>query len=161
MKAITYMIIVLTLSLFSCSSQKKMVDQPPLELGKASCQSWLGGRPEAGSGLLLEVPILSGDMGNVKLQQAYFRGKIAAVIMESTENGWVAKANFKNQNTGKPDMVMHSDSKQEVGNQPPKLNGKFPFELNPDQCVLSYMDADTLKYFKVEGIKEKQPLIYK
>lgn len=161
MKTITYMFLVLTLALSSCSSQKNMVAEAPFEMGAATCQAWAGGRAEAGSGLLLEIPVINGNVEEVKLQQAFFRGKIADVEMESTENGWVAKANFRNQNAGKPDMKMDADSKQEIGNQPPKLQEKFPFELGDNECVLSFMDGDTVKYFKVEGIKEKNPKMYK
>ena len=161
MKAITYMILVLTLSLSGCSSQKNMVAEAPFEMGGATCQAWTGGRAEAGSGLLLEIPILSESVDDIKLQQAFFRGKIADLEMEGTDNGWVAKANFRNQNPGKPDMTMDADSQKEVGNQPPKLGEKFPFELGDDQCVLSFMDGDAVKYFKVEGIKEKKAKMYK
>ena len=161
MKAITYMILVLALSLSSCSSQKKLVAEVPFEMGQATCQAWAGGRAETGSGLLLEIPILSENLDEMKLQQAFFRGKIADVAMENTEKGWMAKANFKNQNAGKPDMVMHSDSKREVGNQPPELKEKFPFDLGPDQCVLSFLDGDIVKYYKVENIKEKKPKMFK
>ncbi|MEM8927365.1 MAG: hypothetical protein AAGC45_04125 [Bacteroidota bacterium] len=161
MKAITYMIAVLTLSLSSCSSQKKMVAQPPFEMGEVTCQAWAGGRAESGSGLLLEIPVLSENLDGMKLQQAFFRGKITDIRMENTGNGWVAKANFKQQNTQKPDMVMHSDSKQEVGNQPPMTKEKFPFELEANECVLSFLDGDTVNYYKVENIKEKKPKMLK
>ena len=155
------MIIVLTLSLSGCSSQKKMVENPPFELGTATCQSWTGGRVESGSGLLLQIPVLSENLDNMKLQQAYFRGKIADLKLKSTDNGWVAESNFITRAAGKPDMTMHADAKQEVGNQPPMPKEKFPFELENNQCVLSYLDGDTVKYFKVEGIKEKKPVFYK
>ena len=155
------MILVVMLSLSGCSSQKSMVATAPFEMGGATCQNWIGGRAEAGSGILLEIPILSGNTEETKLQQAFFRGKIADVVMERSDNVWVAKANFKNQNGAKPDMVMDADSKKEIGNQPPELMKKFPFELQDDQCVLSFMDGGTTKYFKVDGIKEKTPKIYK
>lgn len=161
MKAITYMILALALSLSSCSSQQKLVAEAPFEMGQATCQAWAGGRAESGTGLFLEIPILSEDLDEMKLQQAFFRGKIADLTMENTEKGWMAKANFKNQNAEKPDMVMHSDSKKEVGNQPPQLKEKFPFELDSDQCVLSFLDGDTVKYYKVENIKEKKPKMFK
>lgn len=161
MKTVTYMLFVLAFSLVGCSSQKKMVENPPFDLGEATCQAWKGGRAETGSGLLLEIPVMGDASDQVKLQQAYFRGKITDVKMEAIEGGWVAKANFMDGNAEKKDMVMHADSKQEVGNQPPNRDGKFPFELEQDQCVLSYMEGDSVKYFKLEGIKEKQALIYK
>ena len=81
--------------------------------------------------------------------------------MENTETGWIATANFKNQNREKPDMVMHADSKKEVGNKPPMTKEKFPFELEADQCVLSFLDGDTVKYYKVKNIKEKKPKMFK
>lgn len=138
-----------------------MVAEAPFEMGDATCQAWSGGRAETGSGLLLEIPILSENLDEMKLQQAFFRGKIADVKIENTEKGWVAKANFTNGNAGKPDMVMYADSKQEVGNQPPAVKEKFPFELEADQCVLSFLDGDTVKYYKVENIKEKKPKMFK
>lgn len=161
MKALTYMLVVLTLSFSGCSSQQKMMDTPPLELGNATCQSWTGGRPEAGSGLLLEIPLLDENLGDVRLQKAYFRDKITDVKIENTDKGWVAKANFRNQSLEKPDMVMHADSKMEVGNRPPRPKEKFPFELEEDQCVLSFLDGEAIKYFKVENIKEKRPKMLK
>lgn len=161
MKTITYIVLVLGFSLSGCSSQKKMVENPPFELGNATCQEWKGGRAESGSGLLLEVPLHNENLDQIKLQQAFFRGKIADVTTESGDKGWVAKANFRNPGMKKPDMVMDADAKKEVGNQPPSGKEKFPFELGANECVISYMDGETIKYFKIEGIKEKAPLLYK
>lgn len=161
MKAFVYMALVFTVSLSSCSSQKKMEAQAPFEMGEVTCESWSGGRAESGSGILLEIPVLSENVDEIKLQQAFFRGKIADVKMENTDTGWVAKANFKNKVVGKPDIIMHEDSKQEIGNQPPMPVEKFPFELEANQCVLSFLDGNTVKYYKVENIKEKKPKMFK
>ncbi|MDT0538759.1 MULTISPECIES: hypothetical protein [Croceitalea] len=161
MKVFTYSILALVFSLSACSSQKKLVENPPFELGQATCQTWQGGRAETGSGINLEIPLLSDNMDEMKMQQAYFRGMIADVSLVSSEGKWMAKASFKNESSEKMDMVMHADSKQEVGNQPPTKKEKFPFELGTDQCVVSYMDGEKIKYYKIEGIKEQKPLIYK
>lgn len=161
MKVFTYMILILALSLSSCSSQKKMVAQAPIEMGSATCQSWAGGRAESGSGMLLQIPVLNDNLDGKTLQQAFFRGKVADITMENTENGWLAMANFKNQTMEKPDIIMHADSKKEVGNQPPQVKEKFPFELEKDECVISFIDGDTLKYFKVSNIKDKAPKMFK
>lgn len=161
MKIFTYSALALIFSLSACSSQKKLVDNPPFDLGQATCQSWTGGRPEAGSGMLLEIPLMSDNLDDMKMQQAYFRGMIADVSMDSKDGKWMAKANFRKSASGKMDIVMHADPKEEVGNKPPKKEEKFPFELTQDQCVVSYMDGETIKYFKIESVKEKKPLIYK
>ena len=143
----------------SCSSQKKWADNPPVALGDATCYNWVGGMAESGSGTMLNIP-LENELEGVSMQQAYFRGKITDINLVNTEDGWVARANFKKQRMEKPDIVMHSDSTKEVGNQPPKLEEEFPFELKQDECVISYVDGDIIKYFKVSNIKELKPKIY-
>ena len=65
---------------------------------------------------------------------------------------------------------MHSDPKEEVGNQPPgsinRKNADFPFDLNRDEAVVSYkvMTGDPknnkVTYFKITGIKSKPSRIY-
>ena len=160
MKALTYVVLILGLSFTGCKSQKKLVENPPFELGEATCQRWVGGRAESGSGILLQVPILNDNMDEMKFQQAFFRGRVTDVSMKSNDGSWFAEANFRNKTDEKPDMIMHSDSEKEVGNQPPKFKEKMPFELGENECVLSYMEGDKVKYYKVSGIKEKKPLIY-
>jgi len=159
MRAFTYTILAMIFTLSGCSSQKKLVKNHPFELGQATCQTWVGGRPESGSGINLEIPVSNSP--NEKMQQAYFREKVATVKLNTVDGKLVAKASFLNANADKPDIVMHSDGTKEVGNQPPKLQEKSPFEMADDECVISYLDGDKMKYFKIEGVKEKEPLIYK
>ncbi len=160
MKAFTYIILAMVFSLSGCNSQKKLVSNVPFETGQASCQAWVGGRAESGSGTKLEIPITSALPESMSMQQAFFRGKIAEVKLVTKEGVTLATANFMNANEEKPDMTMHADSTKEAGNQPPELNKEFPFELNADECVISFMDGNTVKYAKIEGIKEKKPLVY-
>lgn len=160
MKSLTYIVLALGFSLTGCSSQKKLADTAPFETGAASCQSWVGGRPESGSGMKLEVPITTAIPENVTLKQAFFRGK-AAEIKLATQNGQtMAKANFMNRSSEKPDIIMHADPKKEVGNRPPMPKIKMPMELALDECAVSYEEAGELKYLKISGVKEKKPLAY-
>ena len=160
MKTVTYIILALGFSLFGCNSQKKLVENPPFKTGEATCQQWAGGRAESGSGILLQIPLTNDNIGQRKLQQAYFRGKVADIKMKSNDGVWFAEANFRQSNTKKPDIVMHSDAKKEVGNQPPTMNKELPFELGENECVISYDEEGKTKYFKISDIKEKKPLIY-
>lgn len=159
MKTFTYIILALGFSLTGCSSQKKLVKNPPFEVGQATCQSWVGGRPESGSGIKLEVPIAD-IPATASLQKAYFRDNVADLKVEERDGELFAVANFKNKSMEKPDITMHGDSTKEVGNQPPTLQEAMPFELNEDECVLSFVENDTIKYVKVSEIKEKKPLMY-
>ncbi|WP_343486944.1 hypothetical protein [Allomuricauda sp. d1] len=159
MKTAAYIILALGFSLTGCSSQKKLVENPPFEVGNATCQSWLGGRAESGSGMKLEIPVTN-IPATATLQKAYFRGKVATITLEEKEGQSYATANFSNKSIEKPDIIMHRDPKKEVGNQPPKLQEEIPFELDANECVVSYIEGDTVKYVKVSDIKEKKPLVY-
>lgn len=161
MRIVSITILVMIFSLSGCSSQKKIGKNAPFDLGQATCQSWVGGRPESGSGLKFMVPVLSDNTRGLKMQQAFFRGKVADIKLRSKEGETMATANFLNDNRLKPDIIAHGDATKEVGNQPPKLQEKFPFEITADECVISYIDGDKIKYFKIKGVKEKQALIYK
>ena len=136
-----------------------MVDQPPFQWSEATYQSWVGDKPETDSGLVLEIPIQSNST-NLKLHKAFFRGKITDIDMKTTDSGIMAQANFMNQMIKKPNIVMHADSRQEIGNQPPTLQEAFPFDLEDDECVLSYQEDGKTKYFKIDGVKEKKSLLY-
>ena len=69
-------------------------------------------------------------------------------------------ANFKKGSTHQKDIVMHADGRKEVGNQPPMLQEKLPFEMAENECVISFMKGKKLKYLKVEDIKQKASKIY-
>ena len=161
MRKYPYILLAMVFSLLGCSSQKKFETQAPFELGDASCQSWTGGRAEGGSGMLLTIPVSGENMEEMQLRKAYFRERVADLTLEDTEDGWLVKANFLDQTLDKPDIIMHADPKKEVGNRPPRPKAKFPFELGQDQCVISYMEGDTEKFFRIEGVQEKKPLIYR
>ncbi len=161
MKNILYSALIMVFSLSSCTPQKKLVATTPFQMGEATCQSWVGGRPESGSGIRLNIPMLSEDMQGVQFQQVYFRGKVTDLKMKTEEGKKYATANFLNNPADKPDIIMDADAKKEVGNRPPELKDEFPFELQPTECVISYLDGDTIKYHKVEGVKELKQLIYK
>ncbi|NKI31160.1 hypothetical protein [Croceivirga thetidis] len=154
MKNSVFMSVIMVLSFLGCSPQKKLVSEAPVQLGAPTCQAWVGGMPESGSGMLLTIPLADENLDAQKLQQAYFRGKVADIKIENTADGWMAKANFLNGKLEKPDITMDADAAKEVGNQPPSIPEKFPFELAENECVISFLDGETIKYFKLSDIKE-------
>jgi len=165
MKATAGIIIMSTFfSLLGCKAQKEIIADSPYTFGSATCQHWSGGRAEAGSGLLLTIPVNSILDEGYALKQAFFRGKVANMTLKDNNGVTQAEANFKKGVMVKPDIVMHKDPKMETGNKP-ALNkgamGEFPFELEPNEAMLSFEKEGKLAYYKVTGIKEMKPLIYK
>ncbi|MGY8914440.1 MAG: hypothetical protein ACKVJF_05065 [Flavobacteriales bacterium] len=162
MKSIKINILILCIGLTSCSSQKKLQTEVPFDIGMATVQEWMGGKEESGTGYLVTVPILT-ITKDVSFQEIYYHGQVAQVTADTNGEGFMVKGNFVRA-SHKSDLIMHADSKKEVGNQPPSMQEgpikDFPFDLEPEEAVLSYIVKNRVKYVKISGIKEKTPLIY-
>lgn len=167
----TSIIILSVFSLYGCSSQKKLTIDPPFSINNPSYQQYAGGREESGTGFILQLPVDVGASNEIEFLEVFFRGHVLkAKIKEEGENLQII-CNYKDSKEGKkPDIIMHSDPKEEVGNQPPgsinRKNADFPFDLDKDEAVVSYKiiteDPQNSKvaYFKIAGIKKKPALIY-
>ena len=91
----------------------------------------------------------------VKLDSVYFRGKKAKLTILSDNNKVFVgriKTDFNNETQ---DIIMSGDANKEYGNKLPELPEKIPFELEDNQCVVSYQEGDITKYFKIENVVEK------
>ena len=161
MKNSIYIVLGCLLTLYGCSSQKKLEVSTPFTLGTSSCQEWVEGKEESGSGQLVKITVSEMTGEDIAFQNIYFRGQMAEVVMEMEDEGMVATAKFFKQ---KPDIIMHSDATKEVGNQPPKRKSEdeksITFDLKETEAVLSYMENEKVKYVKIVGIIDKPSRIY-
>ena len=165
-------LIVTIFSLYGCSSQKKFTTAPPFSINNPSYQQYAGGREESGTGFILQFPVDLEAGNEVEFVEVFFRGHVLKAELEEQGENLRIICNYRDSDEDKkPDIIMHSDPKMEVGNQPPgsisKKNKDFPFELEKDEAVIGYKNitADPQKseitYFKISGIKTKPSLIYK
>ena len=156
-----YILILVLIGLNSCTSQKKLQNNPPFVVEEPTIHKWKTSIEENDSGIQVKIPIRQLVEEDITFKNLYFRGKIAKITIENSNGIKYVTANFLTEKLQKPDIIMHSNPKKEVGNQAPKLNKdkeiEFPFELADDEAVLSYvaMNGEKLKYTKVIGIKEK------
>ena len=155
------------LGLFGCTSQKKIVENAPFVIDKPSCQQFAAGREEGGSGFVLKIPIASVTEAEVTFGDVYFRGHVLSSTTQKEGNKQVLICEFTNKKDGpKPDIIMHADPMEEIGNQPPSISKQqekeFPFELAKDEAVLSFRakGKNKWKFYKISGVKDKEPLIY-
>ncbi|MEZ4801615.1 MAG: hypothetical protein R2797_02500 [Gelidibacter sp.] len=148
-------IVVVMASLFSnCSSAQKLQEKAPFDLEEVYCQKWIAGVKGGGSGINLFLDIKNQIPQNIQLDSAYFRGRVAKIeLIEDKNTIYVAR--FDSDFNQKTDIVMSSDPNEEYGNQAPKINGKFPFELKDSECVISFKEQNETKYFKIENIVER------
>ena len=167
----TSIIILTVFSLYGCSSQKKLTTDPPFSINNPSYQQYAGGREESGTGFILQLPVDVGASNEIEFLEVFFRGHVLEAKIKEEEENLKIICNYKDSREGKkPDIIMHSDPKEEVGNQPPgsikRENADFPFDLDKDEAVVSYKiiteDPQNSKvaYFKIAGIKKKPALIY-
>ena len=63
---------------------------------------------------------------------------------------------FSNLKQPNKDIIMTNQENGEYGNSIPNRARDFPFTLNNDECVISYIDAGKTKYIKLNNIVEKQ-----
>ncbi|MGB5459261.1 MAG: hypothetical protein WBM91_03365 [Eudoraea sp.] len=167
----TSIIILTVFSLYGCSSQKKLTTAPPFSINNPSYQQYVGGREESGTGFILQLPVDVEAGNEIDFLEVFFKGHVLeAEIKEDGENLRIV-CNYKDTSEDKkPDIIMHSDPKEEVGNQPPasinRKNADFPFDLDNDEAVISYKiitgdpQNNKVSYFKITGIKKKPSLIY-
>jgi len=136
-----YSLSILLVSLTSCSSQKKLVADAPFSINAPSCQKWVGGIAESGSGMTLTLPVEMDSDTDLTFSEVFFRGQVAKASFEKTNDKTIATCKYAKAGTNKIEM---------------------PFELKPDEAVIGYAEngSKAVKYIKITGIKEKQVLIY-
>ena len=141
MKNFKFIILIMAFGLFNCSSQKKLQTQTPFELGNAVCQQYVGGMENSGNGMMLKIIVNIDGVVDLDLKEVYFRGKQMTVTVEEIDGENFAMAKIPNSKGGSIDATA--------------------LKLESTEAVLSYIHNGKLKYTKVIGIKEKQPLMYK
>lgn len=148
--------------LFSASQcgDYKLEKSAPMTMN-VTCQQYMGGQPGS-RGLNIYFVLPDKSVNNVTLDSVYFRGRLAKLSFQdktkynSTNNMYMASF----PQIKKPDIISSLDPNDEIGNKPPQAMPKIPFELENDQCVVSYQQDGKTKYFKINDIKEKEMLIY-
>ena len=152
-------LIILTLIMASfsqCSSAQKLQKEAPTTFGEVYFQKWIAGVEGGGSGVNIFIEVLGND---TQLDSVYFHGK-AAKLESKPANQSLYIGRFVSEFNKKEDMVISSDSKMEYGNKPTELLQKIPFELENDECVVSYLDGNKIKYYMLKSIKEKPSINY-
>jgi hypothetical protein len=133
-----------------CSSAQKLQEQASFEIGEVTYQTWVAGVQGGGSGIHMLINVVS-NKNNVVFDSVYFKGYKAKI--EIGKINYVAS--IKTEINQKEDIVMSNNGKDEFGNKPPLKEANFPFKLADDECVISYIEKNTTKYYKVKNLIKK------
>lgn len=172
MKNVSILMILTAFSFYGCSSQKNLNTNPPFSIANPTCQQYAGGLEDSGKGFILELPVSLDEGVEIEFQEVFFRGHVLVPEIKKEGESFMIICNYKHTaKEKKPDIIMHSDPKKEVGNQPPgsisKEKDDFPFSLNKNEAVISYINTtgndnnSKVVYSKVKGIKDKPMRVYR
>jgi len=156
-------VFIVTIGFSQCvSSEKVMKITDTIQLSKESLskvyyQHWVAGVRGGGSGTNLYVS--KSAVGNKQLVSAYFKGKVID-FDPLIKGGNVYVAYFKGTSNLIHDIKMHSDTANEYGNNVPPKKKEFPFKLEANEAIISYLENDEIRYLKLTNIPEKESLAY-
>ncbi len=161
MKAISNIIVFsIVLSAFTnCSSAQKLEKQVPFKVGNVYCQSWVAGVKGGGSGINIFIPIENSLNKTIQLDSVYFRGR-ASKLEFKTINPSLFIGRFLSSTNQSKELIMSDTPHAEYGNKPPEPLSEIPFKLNPNECVISYIEDDKTLYYKIENVAEKRAIPY-
>ena len=140
---------IIAFSFLQCKSSRFLKNDLPLKVGSVYYQDVISNNLNVKKGFKIYIPIIS-NSNHIILDSVYFRGKVSKLTME---NESLYSGFFKN--STKPDIVMSSNLLDEYGNTVPKIPQKQIFQLKEDECMVGYVQNDTLNWFKITNISFK------
>lgn len=158
LKRVSSLIVMLVLmaSFSQCSTAQKLQKKAPLEFGEVYAQKWVAGVKGGGSGVNVFVPVKNASRD---LDSMFFRGqKVKMEFLKGENPQYVGR--FKTDFNKHKDIILSSDMKEESKNRLPIIKQEIPFELNDNECVISYRKDDKSLYYKISNIKIVEPLHY-
>jgi len=147
---------IIALSFSQCSSVPKLEENVPFNIVEVYYQKWVAGTKEGGSGTDLYIK-LEERKDDLVLDSVYFRNRVAKLETTSEKNMFKGRFTLINK---KPDVILSNEPNAEFRNEVPVIPKKIPFELTGNECVISYKEKNTKRYYKISGIKEKPLLSY-
>lgn len=145
----------LTTSVTQCTSAQKLEQNAPAVFGDVYFQKKAQAVKDLESSLTLYIPINGNLSKTIELDSVYFKGR-SAKLMTSSKNQNMYYARFITKQAHSEDFILSSEMKEEHQNKLPIEKTNIPFELLPNQCVLSYKEEGETKYYKISNIKEKR-----
>lgn len=141
------LLLVVTLN-FSCSSTKRAHKLPveketTLAFTKPYFQVWNAAIKYGSRGAKLYLPNLQ-SRTNAKIDKVYFRGMYGT--LKKGRSLFTAIVTKPVLNDGSPNPNVEQI--------------EFPFDLRPDECVVSYIEEGKTKYFLISGLAEREGIYY-
>ncbi len=130
--------------LTACGSNQNLQEKAPAQFQTAYYTT------DANS-VKLYLPVSAIQTETVNLNSVYFKGRKADLEL-STERSGLYVANF---DTGKPDLIMSSDPRDEYANKVREVPEEIPFKLKDNEAVVVFTERGVVKFYKITGIEQR------
>ena len=117
-------------------------DKPVFNLNQVQFQEWYAGIKVGGTGMNVFLPNVTND-DNVVFETVYFRNL----------SGKITKGK------GQYSAILKNSSQNYTWEYPEKP-ADYPFDLGPNECVISYKEQGQLKYLKIASVEERAGTYY-
>jgi len=152
-------IFFLTLMVFSiisqCKTQERVV-KDPFSITENTYFYWVGGK-KGTSGTTIKI-VGTTESTNLQFTKIYFQNYEYNVIPQIGNMGFILIGNRSS--LIKENITVHSDPKQEYGNQPINANKNIPFDLEQNEALLVYTINGKDFYHKVKDVKQLETVTY-
>lgn len=150
---------IIMLSFSNCGNSKTQVETytfeqyPPFTIGEVYSQEWVAGVRGGGSGTNLHITF-NKLIEDILIKDIYFQKQIVK-SQRSTKYKYQYIGYFKSEMNR--DIIMDINPINEAQNTPLKY---FPFKLEDNEAVISYLYKEEIHYFMIVKIKRKPMLNY-
>jgi hypothetical protein len=146
--------IIVSISFYNCNTSKGITDynlqmKPPFKVVNSSYQDWVNEQSTA-HGVKVFVKI---NTSKIQLDSMYFRNMKTALVYDDKSDKYTGHFNIQN---SKNDLILHSDSTKEFGNQVPDISQKIPFKLEDNEAVVSYIFKDEKCFYKISNLQNEK-----
>ena len=149
---------ILIFGLSNCNTTKQeayqLQKEAPFKIKEATYQEWVAGVRGGGSGISISLLIEDFDTSKIKIDSLYFRNYKAQL----SKRGANYVANIKTNLNNQEDIILHKNTQNEYGNQPPVIEDSNPFNLSYKEAIISYKEKNKMKYVKVTLSQKPSPL---
>lgn len=152
-KTVSFLIMAVCLTF--CASKETIQTHFPQEIKAVYFQKWIAGKKQSGQGIHFYIEFKKPLSKELKLEKIYFHNQETKIVKITPT---LYKASFFQKPFSK-DLILDSDSLKEYGNEAPVM-AKQKFDLKPNEVLLEYKSNNTIEYFKLTAIKEREMILY-
>ncbi|MCK4562815.1 MAG: hypothetical protein KAT78_07910 [Flavobacteriaceae bacterium] len=149
------LVLIILFSLTKCKTQV-VKQKAPFEIVEKTYFYFAGGK-KGTNGTTIKL-VGKANTLNLGFTTIFFQNHEYKIIPEFNTEKFILVGS--NTEIRKNDLNMHRDAVEEYGNEVPKLEKKFPFDLEKNEAVLVYRINGEDFYYKITDIKQLKTVYY-